>query len=289
MTIHLTGSLNGEPTSFAPTQGLYPDNTPWVKGTPDLDFHVEDIFIRQINLQDFVASLMYVDALSNWYGAIWANRPKPRLVIPFFPCARQDRNNFDGGDALNSKAFIMRMLEPYAPLFDGIWTFDMHSENWNRPFLRNIEPAAIFFGAIKQGIMINPTPGYYDTIIAPDKGAIDRAKNVAAIFHTPLVVADKVRDLSTGQITHYEIPRIDGASKVLVIDDICDGGATFELLAKALPVACERHLYVTHGLFSRGTKHLLEAYDEIITTNSVYRETGKPMITVIDLFPGVEF
>lgn len=288
MTIHLTGSLNGEPASFAPEQGLYPDNTPWFKGFPSRDFVIEDIFIKQTNLQDFVASVMYIDALRDYYSGLWYKRNLPRLVIPFFPCARQDRSNYEG-DVLQSKRFIMQMLEPYARhSLDRVWTFDLHSDGWNRDWLVNIPAASIVAGATVNG-SFNPTPdsGYYDTIIAPDKGAIERAEQVAAVFHTPLVVAEKVRDLATGQIVHYNLPDIEGARKVLVVDDICDGGATFELLAASLPGDTERHLYVTHGLFSRGVTHLLEQYEWIITTNSVYREKGRSRLQVIDLFPGV--
>jgi len=47
----------------------------------------------------------------------------------------------------------------------------------------------------------------------------------------------------------------------MIVDDICDGGATFILLAKELYAAGakEVNLFVTHGIFSKGLIPLYEA------------------------------
>jgi ribose-phosphate pyrophosphokinase len=279
MTVYLVGSLDGEPITFAPKKGLYSDNTPWMKGFPPNDMQIDDVFIMQSSLQDFVADVLYVRA------TLSVMTENTRLVIPFYPGARQDHPSTIG-DTLHTKHFVSRMVNELAPFFSEIVVFDMHSDRANPDKLRNITPAEII--AANPGF--NPTPGYYDTIIAPDHGATARAEEVGAIFHTPVIVADKIRDLSNGRITHYEIDTSQTEmKKVLVVDDICDGGATFDILAKSLPLTTEKHLFVTHGLFSRGTRDLLSQYDRIITTNSVYRERGHNRISVIDLFPGVSF
>ena len=46
-----------------------------------------------------------------------------------------------------------------------------------------------------------------------------------------------------------------------MVDDLCDGGATFILLAKELlsKGAKEVHLFVSHGIFSRGLGVLFDA------------------------------
>lgn len=48
---------------------------------------------------------------------------------------------------------------------------------------------------------------------------------------------------------------------ILIVDDICDGGATFMLLTKDLYKrgAKSINLFVTHGIFSKGLKPLKEA------------------------------
>jgi len=286
MPMSIVGTLDGVPFTFRPTFGLYSDNTPYAKGLPPEGMKIEDIFIFQSSLQDFVTCILYIE--SN-IGRFWQSR----LVIPFYPGARQDRGNPEG-DVLRTKSFVTSIVDRLYPNFaigTEVVVFDMHSPVSNPERLVNITPAAI----IAANPNFNPTPGYYDLIIAPDKGARERAEEVGAIFHTPVVVAEKVRDLSSGLITSYNIgPGFEGLvyepNKVLVIDDICDGGATFRILADNLPKSTEKHLWVTHGLFSRGIEHLQHnnGYDHIITTNSVYKERGHHGVTVIDLFPGVE-
>lgn len=287
MTVHLLGSLNGEPFAFVPTFGLYSDNTPWAKGLPPTGSTIDQAIITWDSLQDFIAAVWYLDTVTSQTGTI------RNLYVPFFPCARQDRFNADG-DVLESKYEVLRILGDWHKRggFNELITFDIHSNNYQSFIdfpLVNISPASIVVAQTKLGVSINPTEGYYDTIIAPDKGARTRAEQIGALYHTPVVVADKIRDTSDGRITHYEIDTSQTAlEKVLVVDDICDGGATFEILADSLPRHTEKHLFVTHGLFSRGTDRLLDRYDHIITTNSVYREKGRSRLQVIDLFPGVD-
>jgi ribose-phosphate pyrophosphokinase len=253
MPISLIGSLNGEPFTFRPEAGLYSDNTPWMKGLPPAEMDIEAVVIRQSNLQDFMACLMYASSFETE-----GTTEKPSLVIPFFPGARQDRSN-PTGDVLNTKAWMSWLVDDISDHFCEVLVFDMHSPKNNPKKIVNVTPAQIMVAATNLGIKTNPTEGYYDTIIAPDHGARARAEEIGALYHTPVIVADKVRDVSTGYITHYEIDTTQTVmEKVLVVDDICDGGATFKILAESLPDKAEKHLFVTHGLFSRG----------IVTTSS---------------------
>jgi phosphoribosylpyrophosphate synthetase len=74
-----------------------------------------------------------------------------------------------------------------------------------------------------------------DAIIAPDMGAVKKAGKIADELKVPLIVANKVRDLSTGKILKYEILNATNIpDNVFIVDDICDGGATFLLLAEEL-------------------------------------------------------
>lgn len=283
MSIHFSGTLDGVPFVYTPEFGLYPDNTPWAKGLPPKDMHVADIFIFQSSLADFVASMLYLESM-----LLYRDLNLPRLVIPFYPASRQDRSNIEG-DLLQTKGYVSSLIDRISSNFSEVVTFDMHSNLRNPWGLVNVQPSEIIYGFTgRQGGSINPTPGYYDTVIAPDHGARYRAEAVAALYHTPVVVAEKVRDLSTGRITHYAIDNsVTEMAKVLVIDDICDGGATFEILADSLPYQTEKHLFVTHGLFSRGVGALASRYDHIITTNSIRQESHHG-VQVIDLFPGVD-
>ena len=115
-----------------------------------------------------------------------------------------------------------------------------------------------------------------DVIIFPDLGAKIRYYNMIALLvpnHVPILYGDKVRDQSTGYITSYSIPCEDINDKlrdnrVLIIDDICDGGMTFKILAETIKKynPNDINLYVTHGIFSKGLKTLNDSgIDEVFT------------------------
>ena len=57
----------------------------------------------------------------------------------------------------------------------------------------------------------------------------------------------------------------------VIIDDICDGGRTFNELAKSIKLQradAKIYLVVTHGIFSAGFKELTKYFEHIYTTNS---------------------
>lgn len=74
---------------------------------------------------------------------------------------------------------------------------------------------------------------------------------------------------------------------ILIVDDLCDGGATFisiaEYLMEHFPDR-KRHLYVCHGLFTKGVDHVAAHYDKIITTNSYQNFDAHPKLEVIDVW-----
>jgi ribose-phosphate pyrophosphokinase len=119
--------------------------------------------------------------------------------------------------------------------------------------------------------------------IVPDKGARPRVEALTVGLTDDLVQCNKVRNPQTGKI---ETIKIEGIQRVkdrdcLIIDDICDGGATFTTIAMALKDAGAKtvNLYVTHGIFSKGFRDLVpdERYggkgqiDRIFCTDS-YRD-----------------
>jgi len=117
--------------------------------------------------------------------------------------------------------------------------------------------------------------GHYDTVIFPDAGAATRYN----IKHSNIAIGSKVRDQDTGWITHYELEgKVWG--NVIVVDDLCDGGKTFELLAQSIfdptrnyPNIERLDLSITHGIFSKGLDKLMRWYNTIFTTNSFFGHT----------------
>jgi ribose-phosphate pyrophosphokinase len=257
--------------------GMYPDNVPMIKWPEQsrtarwTTTPVQSILVRPTTMTDFLAAMFWVDAY------VERGNLSPNLVLPFVPGARQDRMNNDGDYLFTAKS-VANMIN--ARNFPTVTVLDPHSEvvsalvdrcivktvyeAWNRCFIADMRE--------------------YAAVVAPDAGSEKRAGIFAKALNVPLVHAWKSRDVETGAITgfgHEPIPAsIKG--KLLIVDDICDGGGTFFGLEKVLRQSLyETDLYVTHGIFSKGTKDLLKVFNKVYTTDSIPRRQDG--IEVIDV------
>ena len=114
------------------------------------------------------------------------------------------------------------------------------------------------------------------TIIVPDAGAYVRCREFDIMyggFATPMIQCEKHRDFATGNFTGFKMPPLPGVGNYLIVDDICDGGGTFNLLAEEFlkdPYGKDStlELWVSHGIFSKGVKNLHPKISKIYTTDS---------------------
>lgn len=197
--------------------------------------------------------------------------------IPYFPGARQDRSD---GHTPRTLDLMMGLL---LGSISQTATFDLHSKVGARSFDRNFLPADLD----------PPRRTNVTAIIAPDEGAIDRAADFRNRLYpnADLIVASKVRDFATGRITEYTLPELKKGGHYIVVDDICDGGATFNLLANAFDQSeaflndATLELFVSHGIFSKSVDALSSVYSRITTTDSVCRMYSHGRLTVLPLAP----
>jgi len=109
-------------------------------------------------------------------------------------------------------------------------------------------------------------------VVAPDKGARDRAGQVAARLGVPLYVAGKQRNPANGKLSGFVAPKgLPDGGRLLVIDDICDGGGTFAGLADAIRARKPQlalHLWVSHGCFTGRWRENLAGYASVTSTDS---------------------
>lgn len=200
------------------------------------------------------------------------------LSIPYLPYARQDKA-VDNNATFNLTV-LCDLLEGLA--CDEISTVDVHKPHYEGLTFNNVPPTDFH-----KHVMRETDP---DFIVFPDLGARNRYSQ--KVFNDlPIMIFRKERDQTTGELTSLKLsykdplmPRIVTAevlsmiwpgAKLLIVDDICDGGATFIAVAKYLRNVIERphiSLCVTHGIFSKGRDHLLNnGIDAIYTTNSLLR------------------
>lgn len=244
---------------------MYSDGTPMVK-TKDFEHIVNfagRMILRPANLSEFVVAMFLVDAISNAGGRIGT------LVLPYVPGARQDRSN-PTGDVLFTAKSVAQMI--FWRHFSRVIILDPHSEV--TPYLiHNVVTYPLERVAAKlwQG---------YDGVIAPDKGAHDRAKEVADTLVLDVTYGSKVRDVSTGRLSGFDV-KVEAGKHYLVADDICDGGGTFIGLGEKIrEQGAYADLYVTHGIFSKGTDELKKIYKNIYTTDSRYINERNDVMTI---------
>lgn len=187
------------------------------------------------------------------------------LALPYVPFARADRGA--PGGALFVGEYITEFVLP-----DKLVILDPHSnvvcqnlwtESGDNPTLLPL-PKIVHEATLHQE---------YVGIIAPDKGAHDRAKAVADYMHLPVYQAGKTRDFKTGALSGFECEELPKEGTLLLVDDICDGGGTFIGLADTLLKTqnVEPHrldLWVSHGIFSKGLSGLTQKFGTVYTTDS---------------------
>lgn len=187
------------------------------------------------------------------------------VFIPYMPYARQDRV-CNPGEAL-SIAVMAKVINSLN--FDRVYLLDPHSDTTAALIERSmVESPAQFIKRNDTFVGMDFSKVY---LVAPDAGAQKRVKALAAeLGAAGYITATKDRDLETMEITGTKFDGNVAGKKLLVVDDICDGGRTFIALAKALreQEPEELHLWVTHGIFSYGTKVVTDQYDSVATTNS---------------------
>lgn len=212
------------------------------------------MILRADSMQTFVTGMFLYDSLYRSGSKVM------RLVLPYVPGARQDRIN-EGGDVLFTVASVARMLNDRN--FEDIIVADPHSpvtEAYiNQAYAYPLER---IYDKLWKG---------YGGVIAPDKGAKHRAEVAHSVIGGELRYGGKVRDTSTGRLTGFTVEDLTPGTHYVVVDDICDGGGTFVGLGEKIREAgAYADLFVTHGIFAKGTRDLRRYFKNIYTTDSYH-------------------
>ena len=208
---------------------------------------------------DHVMELLLLVEAINYH---W-NTSNINLVMPYCAYSRQDRR-CNQGESFSLKVFTNLINSCN---FTKVTTFDNHSDV-STALINNCYNVPVH--------QLLPDVSIYDYFVSPDAGANKKVFNCSKLFHIPMIRADKIRDVSNGKILDTQVFATADQLKdktVLIIDDIGQGGRTFEELSKAIKAiepSCNIHLYVTHGFFNAGFNKLKETgINKLFTTTSV--------------------
>lgn len=203
---------------------------------------------------DIMALCLVKDALTRHYGCVYRD-----VTIPYMPYARQDRV-CSQGEALSYRVAVTLLQD-----WRNITTYDIH--NVDAIPSCNVTNISLKDIVIKLRVKFNNNT----ILVAPDLGATEKVKEVAEHFNVPWIQGHKVRDPDTGKLSGFGIEECDKGKDLIILDDICDGGGTFNGLASVIRNTNDPKtlsLYVTHGIFSRGFTALEENFDHIYTTDT---------------------
>ena len=189
-------------------------------------------------------------------------------VVPYLAYSRQDRVTKDG-EPISVRA-VMKAIGIY---YDELYVFDLHNPKTLEFFpgkAVNLSPARAianyFKGKIGEGV-----------VLAPDKGALERAKAVAKILNVEFSHFEKKRISPTEvQMTPVNVD-VEGKN-VLIVDDIISTGGTMIRAANILRKMGARKIYVTatHGVFAEGAiERVSKAVDELVVTNTIPTPVSK--------------
>jgi len=207
---------------------------------------------------------------------------KITAIIPYLAYARQDRR-FKEGEAVSIKTVLNAIQRSGA---NSLIVIEPHKA----------EELSYFNGEIK---VADPTPEIAKEIerkvekpfvLAPDRGALERAKRLANELQCEYAFIEKERDRDTGEVRIKNLPDIKVKDMdVILIDDIISTGGTmiqaaqasYNLGAKKVIAAAFHALFIENAyerMMNSGIK-------EVITTNTLPQDPNK--VTIVDVSPSI--
>ena len=184
------------------------------------------------------------------------------LAVPYYGYARQDKR-FSPGETVSARV----ISEILGRSCDGMVILDLH------------EPKVMDGSELKIGFVssmpeiadvlekeVNP-----DFILSPDKGAIDRASEVAKIGGWEFSYLEKTR-IDAHTIEHQAKDLDVNGKVVAIVDDMISTGGTICRASDALRRQGAKAVYAacTHGLFTGGAlSKLANHVDGVYTTDSL--------------------
>lgn len=233
----------------------YPDGQISVK----VEEFSKHLYFRINNYQDLIVLISVAEV----YNA--NNVELPTLFIPCLFGQRSDRR-FNPKQSFDLKVIcdIINSCE-----FPRITILDPHSDV-SLALINNSQKMSSFDYVSETVDKIRKTSVDNNLIlVSPDAGAYKKVFEYGQKLGLEVVAAVKHRDSKGNVNLHFTTPVV--GKECLIVDDLCDGGYTFEVLGQALKqqMASSIYLYVSHGYFSKGFIKLHDIIDHIYCTNSV--------------------
>lgn len=211
------------------------------------------VLASTINNDDWLELFLLLDALKTAKNIL--------LCMPYCGYARQDHHI--GNESCGSD-LTLHFIENFNNVTQCVFIDRHHFPNTHIPSVQ-LHAGTVFADDIQD--KLNNI-----TIVSPDFGGMDRAKNVADILQAPLVICNKHKNM-LGKVKKIDVIGNVKDKNCVLIDDIVDSGATVCAAANELmdQGANNVYAYVTHGLFNEHSIENIEKspINELVFTDSL--------------------
>jgi ribose-phosphate pyrophosphokinase len=240
--------------------------------TPDIaDLQDKKLIITQrvLSVSDLFTVILAVDAARRM------NFNSIKLILPYFPAARQDRV-CNEGEPLTLKIFTDMINQCK---FEKVFIFSPHSEV-TPALLNNVEVVDELEYAEKV-IEHNLSQDALNTkfnIVCPDAGAGKRVGKIVSHLANKfnrcsfnLIRCEKIRDVKDGSLKDFFVQADDlQGLPTIIFDDILSMGGTFIGLGDKLRAKnCGKlMLFTAHADCQQGIERMINYFDWYYTTNS---------------------
>jgi ribose-phosphate pyrophosphokinase len=238
----------------------FPDGECYVRIKEDLKG--QEVMVVQTTFPDpfLVELFILIDAARD------LGPSKVTTVVPYFGYARQDKRFLDG-EAISARAFS-RLIDGVT---DEFVTVDIHA-----PKILD------WFKVPSKDVSVMPSFGEFlrdkgvDLVLAPDKGALDRARSTADVLGCQWDHLEKTR--LDGENVRMAPKELDAKGKtVAIVDDIIATGGTIIRATEALREQGAQKVYAAcaHGLYTKNALERLEpTLDAVFSADTIENPTS---------------
>jgi ribose-phosphate pyrophosphokinase len=222
-----------------------------------------DVFVIQPTCtpvdRNLMELLLMMDALKR------ASAERITAVLPYYGYARQDRK--DRPRMPISARLVASLIERAGA--DRILAVDLHAAQIQGFF---DVPVDHLFAAPVMVDYFDELRGEDLTVVSPDAGGVERARNFAKRLESPLAIIDKRRsDVNVAEVMHI-IGDVAG-QHCLIVDDLIDTAGTLVKAGEALLAQGAKSVRAcaTHAVLSGPAVERIEESEikEVIITNSI--------------------
>jgi len=240
----------------------------------------KDVYVMQATRPPVEQHLMELLCLAD--ACRRAGAARLTAVIPYFGYARQDRRS--GRQSLGARV-ITDVIETAG--FDRVMLIDAHTpaiEGFFRVPIEHLTAVPLLAQAALRSMR------EHSVVVAPDLGAVKRAREYARLLSAPVAFVQKTRLSGERVEAHQVVGTVHGRAP-LVIDDMVSTGGTIDAAVRALRAAGAVGpfaLAVTHPLLVGRAHDVLAALElsRMLVTDTVPIERQRlPGVEIVSVAP----